>query len=159
MRTSSSLRTWDELRMIALQVARRKVPAKVGTAVLPDWFGGDPPICSWRAKGRCEGCGAPAPFRGVDGQPFLETHHTTRLADDGPDHPRKVIGSVQTAIRGRIWRGFQIFHASLIRNCAGWKARYSELRLRSVRNTRSSQCAMASASMASSASHLTSSSS
>jgi hypothetical protein len=82
----------DELRMIALHAARRKVPAKAGTAL---YRAGSAAIRRYvleRAKGRCEGCGAPAPFRGVDGQPFLEAHHTTRLADDGPDHPREVIG-------------------------------------------------------------------
>jgi hypothetical protein len=45
-----------------------------------------------RANGKCEGCGSDAPFRTVDGKPFLEAHHVERLADDGPDHPRKVIG-------------------------------------------------------------------
>jgi hypothetical protein len=44
-----------------------------------------------RANGRCEGCDSPAPFRRIDGTPYLEPHHTTRLADDGPDHPAHVI--------------------------------------------------------------------
>lgn len=33
-----------------------------------------------------------APFRKPDGHAYIEPHHTTRLADDGPDHPAKVIG-------------------------------------------------------------------
>jgi hypothetical protein len=45
-----------------------------------------------RANGHCEGCGAAAPFRKADGRPYIEPHHTKRLADDGPDHPAKVIG-------------------------------------------------------------------
>lgn len=45
-----------------------------------------------RANGRCEGCDMAAPFRKPDGSPYLEPHHTTRLADDGPDHPARVIG-------------------------------------------------------------------
>lgn len=45
-----------------------------------------------RADGHCEGCRAPAPFRKPDGSSYLEPHHTTRLADDGPDHPARVIG-------------------------------------------------------------------
>jgi hypothetical protein len=45
-----------------------------------------------RANGRCEACGSPAPFRRADGSPYLEPHHTRRLADDGPDHPAAVIG-------------------------------------------------------------------
>ena len=45
-----------------------------------------------RANGRCEGCSAPAPFRARDGLAYLEPHHTTRLSDEGPDHPAHVIG-------------------------------------------------------------------
>jgi 5-methylcytosine-specific restriction protein A len=45
-----------------------------------------------RAQGHCEGCNLAAPFIKADGRPYLEAHHTTRLADDGPDHPAKVIG-------------------------------------------------------------------
>lgn len=43
-----------------------------------------------RAKGTCEGCEKPAPFRTSKG-PYLECHHLHRLADGGPDHPRNVI--------------------------------------------------------------------
>jgi 5-methylcytosine-specific restriction protein A len=39
----------------------------------------------WRASGRCEACGAPAPFADSVGMPFLEVHHIDRLADNGPD--------------------------------------------------------------------------
>ncbi len=45
-----------------------------------------------RANGHCEGCGVRAPFAKRDGTPYLEPHHTMRLADDGPDHPARVIG-------------------------------------------------------------------
>jgi 5-methylcytosine-specific restriction enzyme A len=41
-----------------------------------------------RAAGTCESCGQPAPFRRQDGTPYLEPHHTRRLSDGGPDHPR-----------------------------------------------------------------------
>ena len=43
-----------------------------------------------RAEGTCEGCSNPAPFQTSDGKPYLEPHHTRRLADGGPDHPRWV---------------------------------------------------------------------
>lgn len=43
-----------------------------------------------RAKGVCEGCGQPAPFKNKAGYPYLEPHHIRRLADEGPDHPRWV---------------------------------------------------------------------
>ena len=44
-----------------------------------------------RAKGLCESCAAPAPFRTADGRPYLEPHHVRRLSDGGPDHPRWVV--------------------------------------------------------------------
>jgi 5-methylcytosine-specific restriction protein A len=44
-----------------------------------------------RANGRCEGCGSTAPFLTHKKQPYLEPHHTTRVADGGPDHPAHVI--------------------------------------------------------------------
>ena len=44
-----------------------------------------------RANGKCEGCGAPAPFMRSDGTPYLEPHHLRRLSDGGPDHPAHVI--------------------------------------------------------------------
>ena len=43
-----------------------------------------------RAGGTCESCGSPAPFTRPDGTPYLEPHHTRRLSDGGPDHPRWV---------------------------------------------------------------------
>jgi 5-methylcytosine-specific restriction enzyme A len=43
-----------------------------------------------RANGRCESCGQSAPFVSDDGTPYLELHHTRRVSDGGPDHPRWV---------------------------------------------------------------------
>jgi 5-methylcytosine-specific restriction enzyme A len=43
-----------------------------------------------RADGICEVCGTPAPFKRTDGTPYLEPHHTRRVSDGGPDHPRWV---------------------------------------------------------------------
>jgi 5-methylcytosine-specific restriction protein A len=40
-----------------------------------------------RANGICESCDQPAPFKSKSGKPYLEPHHTKRLADSGPDHP------------------------------------------------------------------------
>lgn len=40
----------------------------------------------YRAKGKCEKCKLPAPFkRATNGTPFLEVHHKQRLADGGKD--------------------------------------------------------------------------
>ncbi|WP_263465012.1 HNH endonuclease [Pseudomonas aeruginosa] len=38
-----------------------------------------------RAKGRCELCGEPAPFKRKDGTSYLETHHIEWLANGGAD--------------------------------------------------------------------------
>jgi 5-methylcytosine-specific restriction protein A len=43
-----------------------------------------------RANGHCESCKALAPFKRLDGRPYLEPHHTTRVSDGGLDHPRHV---------------------------------------------------------------------
>ncbi|HEY6023237.1 MAG TPA: HNH endonuclease signature motif containing protein [Pseudolabrys sp.] len=40
-----------------------------------------------RAKGICESCDGPAPFKTVIGAPYLEPHHIRRLTDGGPDDP------------------------------------------------------------------------
>jgi len=45
-----------------------------------------------RANGTCEACGRAAPFTRLNGSPYLEPHHTRRLSDGGPDHPRWVGG-------------------------------------------------------------------
>lgn len=45
-----------------------------------------------RAKGICECCRLPAPFKRIDGSDYLEPHHTRRLSDGGPDHPKWVGG-------------------------------------------------------------------
>jgi 5-methylcytosine-specific restriction protein A len=43
-----------------------------------------------RADGICEACKTPALFNRKDGTPYLEPHHTRRVSDGGPDHPRWV---------------------------------------------------------------------
>ncbi len=45
---------------------------------------------SLRSNGQCEACGSFAPFTRPDGRGFLEVHHLTRLADEGPDLPSNV---------------------------------------------------------------------
>ena len=52
-----------------------------------------------RAKGQCEACHTVAPFLGLDGSPYLEAHHTTRLSDGGIDHPRFVAALCPTCHR------------------------------------------------------------
>jgi 5-methylcytosine-specific restriction protein A len=43
-----------------------------------------------RADGTCESCDQNAPFQKPNNRPYLEPHHTRRIADSGPDHPRWV---------------------------------------------------------------------
>ena len=58
-----------------------------------------------RANGICEACDQPAPFqRKSDGSPYLEPHHTTRLADEGLDHP-KTVGAICPTCHRRIHSG------------------------------------------------------
>ena len=57
-----------------------------------------------RAGGICESCDKPAPFRRSNGEPYLEPHHTRRLADGGPDHPLWV-GAVCPACHREIHHG------------------------------------------------------
>jgi HNH endonuclease len=44
-----------------------------------------------RAEGACEFCRSDAPFRNEKGNPYLECHHITELANEGADHPSHVI--------------------------------------------------------------------
>ncbi|MGE5580423.1 MAG: NUDIX domain-containing protein [Bacillota bacterium] len=53
-----------------------------------------------RARGFCEGCGQPAPFaRASNSTPYLETHHTRRVSDDGLDAPEAVVALCPTCHR------------------------------------------------------------
>lgn len=44
-----------------------------------------------RARGRCQLCGAPAPFTDQYGHPYLESHHVIWLADGGTDSIDNVV--------------------------------------------------------------------
>lgn len=81
----------DELRRVALLNARSVVPPTQRNAIHRARSVAIRLYVLLRANGCCEGCGAPAPFSRLDGSPYLEPHHTTRLGDDGPDHPARVI--------------------------------------------------------------------
>ena len=51
-----------------------------------------------RSGGECESCKEPASFERVDGSPYLEAHHTTRVSDGGLDHPRSLVRSARPAL-------------------------------------------------------------
>jgi hypothetical protein len=82
----------DELRKAALLSARSSATKKQRTLIYRIRSKAIHLYVLNRANGHCEGCNVVAPFRKPDGRPYLEPHHTTRLADDGPDHPARVIG-------------------------------------------------------------------
>lgn len=43
------------------------------------------------ADGKCELCGGDAPFKAIDGRPFLEVHHVKSLADGGSDRIQNAV--------------------------------------------------------------------
>lgn len=81
----------DELRKVALLKARPSATVKERNILYRARSLAVKLYVLRRSKGFCEGCKCPAPFQRPDGSPYLEPHHTRRLADDGPDHPRHVI--------------------------------------------------------------------
>lgn len=80
-----------ELRFVALLAARPRVPPRAQRVLRRARSRAIRLYVLKRADGVCEGCDAKAPFRTPTGDPYLEPHHTTRLADEGPDHPAHVI--------------------------------------------------------------------
>ncbi len=81
----------EELREIALSRSRKVVSAQARKILIRRR---DQVIREYvlaRAEGKCEGCLNPAPFAGMNGEPFLEAHHVRRLSQHGPDSIRYVI--------------------------------------------------------------------
>ncbi|WP_452181342.1 HNH endonuclease [Heyndrickxia sporothermodurans] len=68
-----------------------------------------------RAAGICESCNGPAPFITMQGDPYLEPHHTRRLSDGGPDDPR-FVGAVCPSCHREIHHGLhgQVKNRALI---------------------------------------------
>ncbi|WP_290975287.1 HNH endonuclease signature motif containing protein [Herbaspirillum sp.] len=85
--------TLDQLRQAALDAVTPPAEQKKTGETRSSWYVRSQTVRSYvlaRAKGICEACGRPAPFKKKNGEPYLETHHTTRLADQGLDHPDSV---------------------------------------------------------------------
>jgi len=81
----------DELRRVAIMRSRPSAPKHEQATVHRARSLAVRLYVLHRAAGLCEYCSQQAPFDRPDGSPYLEPHHTTRLADDGPDHPSHVI--------------------------------------------------------------------
>jgi 5-methylcytosine-specific restriction enzyme A len=88
---NSPARSIDELRTLALAAA--EMQPGTGNESVQSYYRRSATVRAYvlaRAKGACESCRKPAPFRRTNGEPYLEPHHTRRLGDGGPDHPRWV---------------------------------------------------------------------
>lgn len=84
-----------------------------------------------RARGFCEGCGHPAPFvRASNSSPYLETHHTQRVSDDGLDSPDTVIALCPTCHR-RVHHGTDgpLYNARLQEVARAAEKAYEEKRI------------------------------
>lgn len=88
-----------ELRRLALASASKNAPAEARRQNVRTRSEAVRLYVLKRADGICEGCGETAPFVNKQKQPYLEPHHTTRLADGGPDHPAHVIALCPTCHR------------------------------------------------------------
>ena len=84
-------RPMEELRALATQRTTKRTSTQIRKATVHERSDAVKVYVLRRAEGRCEGCGEEAPFRTKLGRPYLESHHTTRVADGGPDQPRWVI--------------------------------------------------------------------
>jgi 5-methylcytosine-specific restriction protein A len=89
--TRLSKRPIDELKIAALLASSFNNQSSLNSRISYSRSAAIKAYVLARANGICEGCEQPAPFVGVKGSPYLEPHHTRRLADAGPDHPRWVI--------------------------------------------------------------------
>ncbi len=98
-------KTTEQLRLLALAAAEApQTPPKDSRRT---YFKRSAVVKAYvlaRAAGCCEVCEKPAPFKRKDGSPYLEPHHTLRLADEGPDHPRWV-GAVCPSCHREIHHG------------------------------------------------------
>lgn len=83
----------DDLRKAAYSAVTAPGSARKESGSKRSWYERSQRVRKYvlaRAAGVCEACDQPAPFMRKDGTPYLEPHHTTRLADEGPDHPQSV---------------------------------------------------------------------
>jgi len=83
----------DVLREAAYSAATAPRSARKESESKKSWYERSQRVRKYvlaRAAGVCEACDQAAPFLRKDGTPYLEPHHTTRLADEGPDHPQSV---------------------------------------------------------------------
>ena len=96
-----------ELRQMAYAAAGEEKANSKASNAKRSWYERSAKVRDYvlaRSEGICEACDQPAPFRKKNGTPYLEPHHTTRLADEGPDHPAWV-GAICPTCHRRIHSG------------------------------------------------------
>jgi 5-methylcytosine-specific restriction protein A len=96
-----------ELKHKAYEAATRPAAGNRAQETKATWYARSEHVRQYvlaRANGICEACGQAAPFKRRDGTPYLEPHHTTRLADEGLDHPASV-GAICPTCHRRIHSG------------------------------------------------------
>jgi 5-methylcytosine-specific restriction protein A len=117
------MRTWRSERG-ACGSARERPCSTAGpesprrTSGTSSHFVRDPLVRAWvleASSGRCEACGAAAPFVELEGKPYLEVHHVVTLAEGGPDtvenavavcpncHRRLHLGHDRADVRARLY--------------------------------------------------------
>lgn len=100
-------KTLEELRLAAYGASSTGALPSKNSNTKRSWYERSAKVSAYvlaRSNGICEACDQPAPFRKKGGQPYLEPHHTTRLADEGPDHPMWV-GAICPTCHRRIHSG------------------------------------------------------
>jgi len=105
--TPSKSLTLEELRQAAYKAANNTGSKTKQSNTKKSWSERSDKVRDYvlaRANGICEVCDQKAPFVREDGSPYLEPHHTKRLADEGPDHPAWV-GAICPNCHRRIHSG------------------------------------------------------
>lgn len=105
--TASPQVSLAELRKAAYAASKAPKAQNKTTDAKRSWYERSAKVRDYvlaRAAGVCEACDGEAPFLRTDGSPYLEPHHTRRLADEGPDHPAWV-GAICPNCHRRIHSG------------------------------------------------------
>lgn len=112
-KSGSMVLSLEELRKAALLASATPAAQPRSSDAKRSWYERSTQVRDYvlaRAGGICESCELPAPFKKKNGTPYLEPHHTTRLADEGPDHPSWVAAicpnchrRVHSGDDGHIW--------------------------------------------------------
>jgi 5-methylcytosine-specific restriction endonuclease McrA len=81
----------EELYSVAISRSRRRVGGSTRMITVRVRDAAVKAYVLDRAGGVCEFCRKHGPFKDLKGHVYLEIHHVTRLADEGPDHPKNGI--------------------------------------------------------------------